>query len=855
MSTSNTNSATSRTHISVGELQIAKPLYDLVVNEILPGLTMSAKAFWEALEDVITELAPKNSLLLIKRDKLQAEIDTWHQSHCDKPHDPAKYKKFLQKIGYLQPEGPDFTVSTTDVDDEIATIAGPQLVVPVKNARYALNAANARWGSLYDALYGTDVIAETDGAEKRAGYNPERGAKVIAYARAFLDKIAPLNEGSHAFATGYAVVDTQLQVTLFNGRVVTLQQPEKFAGYNGALSAPSQILLCNNNLHVIIEIDPAHPVGRADTAHIKDVVLESAITTIQDCEDSVAAVDGVDKTEVYRNWLGLMKGTLTDTFEKNGKILTRSLAPDLQFLNPQGGPKTLHGRALMLIRHVGHLMTNEAVLLKGEEIPEGILDAVITGLITEYDLMGLNTLRNSRKSSMYIVKPKMHGPEEVAFTCEVFAKVEDVLKIPRNSLKIGIMDEERRTTVNLKECIRAAQERIIFINTGFLDRTGDEIHTSMEAGVMIRKEAMKKEKWILAYENWNVDIGLACGLQGKAQIGKGMWPKPDLMKEMVDTKIAHLNAGANTAWVPSPTAATLHAMHYHSVCVRDRQDELKNRPRASLDDILTLPLLGDTQLTAEEIQLELNNNCQGILGYVVRWIELGVGCSKVPDINDIGLMEDRATLRISSQHIANWLRHDFCKRKHVLETFKNMAVVVDRQNAHDPEYRPMAPAFDESVAFQAACELVFGGVHQPNGYTEPVLHRRRRELKADQVAKGDIQKLSGNVAELVRKYFAAYESKDRNALEELLSDAFTFNSPLDDHISKADYFERCWPCSEEVLAYHIKNLVEKGNEAFIRYECEQKSGRKLRCTEYFKIEGNKIQEIDVYFGFVPLNLE
>ena len=724
------DTATTHTRVSNGRMEIANPLYALVVKEILPDLGMQPAAFWALLEEVITELAPKNNILLLKRYKLQAEIDTWHQARCDAPHDPAQYKKFLQKIGYLLPEGPDFAVTTTNVDEEIATLAGPQLVVPVKNARYALNATNARWGSLYDALYGADVIPDTDGAAKTAGYNPARGAKVIAYGRVLLDQAAPLAAGSHADAVAYKILQGQLQVTLKNSATTGLKQPERCVGYNGHAESPTEILLRNNGLHIIVQIDAAHPVGKVDGAHVKDLVLESAVTTIQDCEDSVAAADGADKTAVYRNWLGLMKGTLSDTFDKHGSSISRTLAPDLHFLDGQGQLLTLHGRSLLLIRNVGHLMTNEAVLLNGEEVPEGILDAVITATIALYDLRRIGPLRNSRTGSMYIVKPKMHGPEEVAFACALFDKVEDLLQLPRCTLKIGIMDEERRTTVNLKECIRAAQDRIIFINTGFLDRTGDEIHTSMEAGVMVRKEAMKQEKWMRAYENWNVDIGLACGLQGKAQIGKGMWPKPDLMKEMVNTKQAHLLAGASTAWVPSPTAATIHAMHYHQVNVWQVQNELKKRPRASLDDILSLPLLGDTPLTREQVQAELDNNCQGILGYVVRWIDLGIGCSKVPDINDVGLMEDRATLRISSQHIANWLRHDYVRRRHVLETFKRMAVVVDRQNANEPGYKPMSANFDESVAFQAACELVFGGVHQPNGYTEPVLHRRRRELKA-----------------------------------------------------------------------------------------------------------------------------
>ncbi len=718
------------TRVNLGRMEVANPLYQLVVNDILPDLGLDPTAFWAMLEEVLTELAPKNNVLLLKRYKLQAEIDTWHQARCDAPHDPAQYKKFLQKIGYLLPEGPDFAIATTNVDDEIAITAGPQLVVPVKNARYALNATNARWGSLYDALYGSDVIPETDGATKAGAYNPTRGAKVIAYARGLLDKAAPLARGSHAEAVAYRVVNAELIIELKGGEQTRLQEAPKFAGYNGAPAHPTEVLLRNNGLHIVIQFDVKHPVGKADTAGVKDLILESAVTTIQDCEDSVAAADGADKAEVYRNLLGLMRGTLTDTFDKGGKTITRTLTPDLNFLDPQGNPITLPGRALLLIRNVGHLMTNEAVLLKGEEVPEGILDAVITATIALYDLRELGTRRNSRKGSVYIVKPKMHGPEEVAFACALFDKVEDMLKLPRHTLKIGVMDEERRTTVNLKECIRAAKDRLIFINTGFLDRTGDEIHTSMEAGVMVRKEAMKQEIWIKAYENWNVDVGLACGLQGKAQIGKGMWAKPDLMREMVDTKIAHLMAGASTAWVPSPTAATLHAMHYHHVNVWTVQNEIQKRARASLDDILTIPLLGDTPLTREQVQAELDNNCQGILGYVVRWIDLGIGCSKVPDINDVGLMEDRATLRISSQHIANWLRHDYVRRRHVLETFKRMAVVVDRQNANEPGYKPMSTNFDESVAFQAACELVFGGVHQPNGYTEPVLHRRRRELKA-----------------------------------------------------------------------------------------------------------------------------
>jgi len=725
-----TDTANTSSHIRIGDsdMEVSRHIHDLVVNEILPDLGLDPDSFWAKLEEVITEMTPKNNILLLKRYKLQASIDTWHQSRCDSPHNPAEYKKFLQKIGYLLPEGPDFAISTDHVDEEITTIAGPQLVVPVKNARFALNAANARWGSLFDALYGTDVISEEGGAEKGTSYNRVRGDKVFAYTREFLDQVVPLREGSHSDVVDYLVEDGLLKVNFRDGQSTGLRRTEKFAGYNGRCDAPSEIYLKNNHLHIILLIDPSHPVGKLDRAHIKDVILESAVTTIQDCEDSVAAADGEDKAEVYRHWLGLMRGNLTESFIKNGKQINRVLNSDLHYLNPQGKEASLPGRSLLFVRNVGHLMTNEAVLIKGEEVPEGILDAVFTSLISRYDIKHLNQLRNSRTGSMYIVKPKMHGPEEVEFACELFSKVEDVLDMPRYTIKIGIMDEERRTTVNLKECIRAAKERVVFINTGFLDRTGDEIHTCMEAGIMKRKEDMKQEKWIQAYEDWNVDIGLACGLQGVAQIGKGMWPKPDLMKEMVDTKMAHLEAGANCAWVPSPTSATLHAMHYHKVLVSDVQDELKGRARASLDDILTIPLL-DKELSAEEIQEELNNNCQGILGYVVRWIELGIGCSKVPDINHIGLMEDRATLRISSQHIANWLRHDYVRRTHVLETFKKMAVVVDQQNANDPDYKPMSPDFDQSVAFQAACELVFGGVHQPSGYTEPVLHRRRIEMK------------------------------------------------------------------------------------------------------------------------------
>ncbi len=712
--------------VNEGKLSISTSLHALLEQEIAPDLNLDTAKFWQDFQKIAEKYIPINENLLKKREELQTKIDEWHLSN--KNFDFDSYKSFLKDIGYLVEEGADFEISTANVDAEIAKIAGPQLVVPVMNARFSLNAANARWGSLYDALYGTDMISEDDGADRGGAYNPVRGDKVIDFSKNFLNDYLPLTEGKYQDVVSFQISNGDLEISLSDQSKTSLKNDSAFVGFKGDESNPESILLKNNDLHVEIKIDRNDSVGSTDPAGIKDVFLESAVTTIQDLEDSVAAVNGEDKTDVYKNWLGLMKGTLAETFEKGGSTLTRSLNEDLSFLSPDGKPMTIAARSLMLVRNVGHLMTNPAVLLDGKEIPEGIIDAMFTIAIGKHDLDQTGSVQNSKTGSIYIVKPKMHGPEEVQFTCDLFSDVESALGLEKNTVKIGIMDEERRTTVNLKECIRVAKERVIFINTGFLDRTGDEIHTSMEAGPMIRKAEMKQQPWILSYEDWNVDNGLSSGFKGKAQIGKGMWPMPDMMLDMFNTKTMHPKAGANCAWVPSPTAATLHAMHYHQISVSSEQSDLLKRERASLDDILTIPLLEDAgSLSADEIQAELDNNAQGILGYVVRWIDQGIGCSKVPDINNIGLMEDRATCRISSQHMANWLHHGLCSEEQVIETMKKMALVVDEQNAGDPEYVNMAPSFD-GVAFKAACDLVIKGRVQPSGYTEPILHEKRQEF-------------------------------------------------------------------------------------------------------------------------------
>ena len=717
--------------IECAGLQVAPEIHSLLENEILPGTGLEPAAFWTALADIVTRFTPRNRELLAVRNEMQSTISAWHKTNPGIDYDKAAYKQMLEDIGYLLPQPSPFNIATQNVDPEIAQVAGPQLVVPVMNARYALNAANARWGSLYDALYGTDVISEEDGAVRAGNYNPVRGHKVIEWARDFLDAHFPLNQGNHKNAAQYAVVDGGLIINQIDGSLSMLASPDQFVGYTGDADDPTGVLLRHNGLHAEIQIDRKHSVGSTDAAGIKDVCLESALTTIQDCEDSVAAVDAEDKAVVYKNWLGLMRGDLNESFNKGGQTLTRRLNEDREFTSPDGDTFTLPGRSLMFVRNVGHLMTNPAILdSEGSEIFEGIMDALFTTACSLHDLRGSNKGGNSRTGSMYIVKPKMHGPDEVSMTVDLFSAVEDAFHLPRNTIKVGIMDEERRTTVNLAECIRRASERVVFINTGFLDRTGDEIHTSMEAGPMVPKTSMKGELWINAYEDWNVDTGLNCGFRGKAQIGKGMWAMPDLMAAMIDNKLGHPKAGANCAWVPSPTAATLHATHYHDIHVSDVQAELEDKNRRSVDDILSIPLGDCSQLTEEEVHRELDNNVQGMLGYVVRWVDHGVGCSKVPDINNVGLMEDRATLRISSQHIANWLHHDVVTERQVFESMARMASVVDAQNASDPDYVPMIEAGEpRGLAYQAACDLVVNGVAEPSGYTEPSLHRNRAKRK------------------------------------------------------------------------------------------------------------------------------
>ena len=721
----------SEEYIKKGSLSVSTDLEKFLSTEVLPGLDLSEDDFWMSLENIVDEFSPRNKKLLEIRESIQREIDAWHLANQNQEQNLNVYKDFLKDIGYLVDEGENFHISTQNVDPEIASIAGPQLVVPIMNARFALNAANARWGSLYDALYGSDMIPNDQDIAKVGAYNPVRGEKVVAFAKKFLDENFALKGAKFSDVISFAVEGGGLQVVLSNGEVTTLSSSTQFQGFQGSTEQPLCILLKNNNLHVEIQIDPTHPVGSTDPAGIKDVLLEAAITTIQDCEDSVAAVDGEDKVTAYRNWLGLMKGDLKATFIKNGKEITRALNSNRDYISTDGSAFSLTGRSLMLVRNVGHLMTNPAILdSNGNEVPEGVLDAMFTICIAIHDLKRNGVLKNSKAGSIYIVKPKMHGPDEVQFTCDLFSAVEKALNLDQLTVKVGIMDEERRTTVNLKECIRVAKDRVIFINTGFLDRTGDEIHTSMEAGPMIPKSQMRQQPWILAYENWNVDSGLEAGFRGNAQIGKGMWAMPDEMLGMYTSKRTHPESGANCAWVPSPTAATIHAMHYHQISVSGIQQNLMTRPKASIDAILTIPVMPDpASLSSEDIQKELDNNAQGILGYVVRWIDQGIGWSKVPDINNVGLMEDRATCRISSQHIANWLHHSICTEDQIVETMKRMAVVVDQQNSTDPLYQPMAPSYD-GFAFEAACNLAIQGRVQPSGYTEPLLHSMRLKFKA-----------------------------------------------------------------------------------------------------------------------------
>ena len=711
-------------------LKISSSLEDFTKNEVLPGLNISPHYFWSSFENLVEKFSSRNKNLLIKRSELQEKIDHWHIQNRNKEFNLDEYKNFLTDIGYLHPRAGNFKIKTWNVDPEIRKIAGPQLVVPVMNARFALNAANARWGSLYDSLYGTNIITDEDGATREGGYNPIRGNKVIEFAKKFLDETIPMQSGSYDQVIQFQFIDSELSMKLEDGKKVYLKDIDQYVGYKDEGMGAYGLLFKNNNLHFEIQIDRSHPIGQEDKAGIKDILMESAVTSIQDCEDSVAAVDAEDKIIVYRNWLGLMKGNLKRSFDKDGKFITRELNPDRKYLLKNGKMILLPGRSLMLVRNVGHLMTNPAIKdKKNNNVPEGIMDAFFTICIAIHDIIGNGIYKNSKTKSIYIVKPKMHGPEEVQFTCDLFSEIEKIFDLPENTVKLGIMDEERRTTVNLKECIEIAKHRVIFINTGFLDRTGDEIHTSMEAGPMVTKADMKMQKWINAYENWNVDIGLETGFKGNAQIGKGMWPMPDEMLDMYKTKAAHPKAGANCAWVPSPTAATIHAMHYHQISVQDEQDKIIKRERAKLDDLLLIPFMKKNELpTDKEITAELENNAQGILGYVVRWVDQGIGCSKVPDINDVGLMEDRATCRISSQHISNWLHHGLCSEVEILEIMKKMAKVVDNQNKDDVNYRKMSPSFD-SIAFKAACELAIKGKYQPSGYTEPILHKMRLRRK------------------------------------------------------------------------------------------------------------------------------